>query len=71
MLSALLVLLASAFSPDGELVVTASEDGTERVWECGVACEPLPALLELAPQLAGTLSSAERARYLRSELIGS
>ena len=52
------------FSPDGERVVTASEDWTARIWECGLACEPVSALLERAPQLAGSLSTAERARYL-------
>ena len=55
---------SAAFSPDGERVVTASEDGTARIWECGVACQPVSALLDQAPRLAGSLSDDERARYL-------
>ena len=54
---------SAAFSPDGERVVTASwRNGA--IWECGIACESVPSLLELAPRLAGTLSDSERARYL-------
>jgi WD40 repeat protein len=55
---------SAAFSPDGERVVTANADGAAQIWECGVAFAPLPKLLKLAPRLAGTLSAAERARYL-------
>ena len=58
------VVTNAVFSPDGERIVTASNDGTARIWDCGLACQPLPALLERAPRIAGTLSRAERTRYL-------
>ena len=50
----------AAFSPDGERVVTASEDGTARPW-----LVHLSDLLELAESLLPvTLTPEERARML-------
>jgi hypothetical protein len=66
------IVYSADFSPDGERLVTASEAGTARIWKCGVACEPLPTLIALAPRVAGGLSTAEHAPgTCRSELIGS
>jgi WD40 repeat protein len=57
-------VISAAFSPAGERILTTSWGGTARIWECGVACEPVSGLLAAAPRLAGTLSDAERSRYV-------
>jgi WD40 repeat protein len=60
-------LTSATFSPDGRRILTSSLDGTVRVFTCDV-CGGLRDLLALADarlaRIAGTLTPAERRRYL-------
>jgi len=50
----------AAFSPDGKLVVTASDDNTARLWECRI-CNPAPALIvDIRQRVKRPLSPQER-----------
>jgi WD40 repeat protein len=54
----------SAFSPDGKLVVTASADGTARIWSCAL-CGPLESIERIArARLTRRLTPAERKKYV-------
>jgi WD40 repeat protein len=59
----------AVFTPDGRRIVTASGDGTVRVFQC-TACGSVDALVRLArarlASLDKTLTEAERLRYLRA-----
>jgi hypothetical protein len=46
---------AARFSPDGKWVVTASEDGTARIWEAPIACERAPEWLIVLAEAVGGL----------------
>jgi WD40 repeat protein len=59
----------AVFTPDGRRIVTASGDGTVRVFQC-TACGSIDELIRLArarlASLERTLTEAERLRYLRA-----
>ena len=63
-------LTSASFGPDGRRIVTTSEDGTVRRFDC-VICGSLDDLEALAAERLGrlgrTLTDAERARYVEND----
>lgn len=54
----------AVFSPDGQRVVTAHDDGTVRVWRCEV-CGPIKDVLNFGNQhITRQLTVEERATFL-------
>ena len=57
---------SAAYSPDGRWIVTASDDGTARVWWWGGDVEDL--LAEARSRVARELTCQERVQYLHEDL---
>jgi len=62
---------SAAFSPDGKRIVTASEDGTARIYACDI-CVPLEGLLSIARnRVTRELTAEERKKYLHEKERGN